>query len=124
MKKPKTTTVKPSSEVRSKKDIVTETTQAKTNKPSAKPTASKKSQPAAGKSVKAAAPISIPERVGLTAGDIWHYLDKNGETSVSTLLKEISEEEKIIQRSIGWLAQEGKLTFASSGRTEIVALKS
>jgi hypothetical protein len=31
-------------------------------------------------------------------------LAENGATSVAKLVKELSEEEKIIQRSIGWLA--------------------
>ncbi|CCE23499.1 winged helix-turn-helix domain-containing protein [Methylotuvimicrobium alcaliphilum] len=67
--------------------------------------------------------ISIRERVGLTAGTIWQYLDKNGETSVAKLIKELPEEEKIIQRSIGWLAQEGKITLSTVSRVETVALK-
>lgn len=67
--------------------------------------------------------ITIRERVGLTAGDIWHYLDKNGETSITKLIKELPEEEKIIQRSIGWLAQEGKITIDTVNRVETIALK-
>ena len=67
--------------------------------------------------------ISIRERVGLTAGNIWQYLDKNGETSVTRLLKELPEEEKIIQRSIGWLAQEGKITLNTVNRVETIVLK-
>ncbi len=67
--------------------------------------------------------ISIRERVGLTAGNIWQYLDKNGETTVAKLTKELKEEEKIIQRSIGWLAQEGKITLDIVNRVETVALK-
>ena len=67
--------------------------------------------------------ITIRERVGLTAGNIWQYLDKNGETSVAKLIKELPEEEKVIQRSIGWLAQEGKITLDIVNRVETVALK-
>lgn len=67
--------------------------------------------------------ITIRERVGLTAGNIWQYLDKNGETSVTKLIKELPEEEKVIQRSIGWLAQEGKITLDTVNRVETVALK-
>ncbi|MDI1232419.1 MAG: winged helix-turn-helix domain-containing protein [Methylobacter sp.] len=67
--------------------------------------------------------IAIPERVGLTAGSIWHYLTENGATPVTKLVKELTEEEKIIQRSIGWLAQEGKITLTSIDRIETIALK-
>jgi hypothetical protein len=62
--------------------------------------------------------------VGLTAGNIWHYLEKNGATPVAKLLRELPEEEKIIQRSIGWLAQEGKIILDTVDRVETIALKS
>jgi len=61
----------------------------------------------APKSIEATPGMTNPERVGLTAGSIWHYLTENGTTSVAKLVRELTEEEKIIQRSIGWLAQEG-----------------
>jgi predicted DNA-binding transcriptional regulator AlpA len=63
------------------------------------------------------------ERVGLTAGSIWHYLAENGETSVAKLVDELPEEEKIIQRSIGWLAQEDKITLSVINQIETIALK-
>lgn len=66
--------------------------------------------------------LSMSERVGLTAGSIWHYLSENGGTSVAQLVKELAEEEKIIQRSIGWLAQEDKITIESADRVETIAL--
>ena len=65
----------------------------------------------------------MSERVGLTAGSIWHYLAKNGVTPVAKLVRELTEEEKIIQRSIGWLAQEGKITLDVVDRVETLALK-
>ena len=66
---------------------------------------------------------TMPEQVGLAAGSIWHYLAENGATSVAKLVKELSEEEKIIQRSIGWLAQEGKITLNVVNRVETLSLK-
>jgi hypothetical protein len=39
------------------------------------------------------------------------------------LVRELTEEEKIIQRSIGWLAQEGKITLDVVDRIETLALK-
>ena len=42
---------------------------------------------------------------------------------VAKLVKELTEEEKIIQRSIGWLAQEGKITLDVVDRVETLALK-
>lgn len=67
--------------------------------------------------------IAMPERVGLTAGNIWHYLAENGATAIAKLVRELTEQEKIIQRSMGWLAQEGKITVAAIDRVETIALK-
>ncbi len=67
--------------------------------------------------------LSAQERAGLAAGSIWQYLNEKGSTSVAQLLKELPEEEKIIQRSIGWLAQEDKITLSIVDRAETIALK-
>ena len=92
-------------------------------KPSPDQKPAKKAQAVAAKPVAATPEKTIPERVGLTAGHIWHYLAENGATSVAKLVRELPEEEKIIQRSIGWLAQEGKITFDTVDRVETIALK-
>ncbi|KJV07198.1 hypothetical protein VZ94_06390 [Methylocucumis oryzae] len=65
----------------------------------------------------------MPERIGLTAGNIWRYLSANGSSSVAKLVRELEEEEKVIQRSIGWLAQEDKITLTVQDRVETIALK-
>lgn len=91
--------------------------------------APKKAAPAAKAKPKASKPaektpeLPMSERVGLTAGSIWHYLSGNGETSVAKLIKELPEEEKIIQRSLGWLAQEDKIVITVVDRSEVVVLK-
>lgn len=69
------------------------------------------------------AEITLHERVGLTAGSIWHYLAANGATTVATLVDVLPEEEEIIQRSIGWLAQEDKITLSVVDQIESIALK-
>jgi predicted transcriptional regulator len=61
--------------------------------------------------------------IGITAGEIWQYLDKHGPTSVSKLTKETQIDVKNIQRGIGWLAQEGKITIETVNRAETIALK-
>jgi hypothetical protein len=93
-----------------------------------KPSPKKAVAPAKTKAKTSKSEVTTPElpmheRVGLTAGSIWHYLSGNGVTSVATLVKELPEEEKIIQRSIGWLAQEDKITINIADRIEVVALK-
>lgn len=67
--------------------------------------------------------IAMHERVGLTAGAIWHYLAEHGATPVAKLVNELPEEEAIIQRSIGWLAQEDKITLSGGDQVETIVLK-
>ena len=98
-------------------------TKAIPKKPSPAPKTTKKAPVEATKPVVAMPEMTMPEQVGLAAGSIWHYLAENGATSVAKLVKELSEEEKIIQRSIGWLAQEGKITVVAVDRVETIALK-
>lgn len=114
----------PAAAVKAKVEEPAAIVEAKTTakKPSPVKKAPKKATAAAPKAVVAEAEISVHERVGLTAGNIWHYLDENGATPVAKLIRELPEDEKIIQRSIGWLAQEGKLTFDTVDRVETISL--
>ena len=123
MKKPKTTTEKPVPKAKAEQPIAAVVTKATSKKPSPDQKAPKKAQAVTTKPVAATPDMTIPERVGLTAGSIWHYLAENGATPVAKLLRELTEEEKIIQRSIGWLAQEGKITLEAVDRVETIALK-
>jgi len=92
-------------------------------KPSPAPKSPKKSPAVVTKPVEMTTEMMLPERVGLTAGSIWHYLAEHGATSVAKLIRELPEEEKTIHRSIGWLAQEGKITLNIIDRVETIALK-
>lgn len=120
--------VKPKTE----KPVKTAATEAKPKKPTPaakSPKQAKAEAPAAKAPVtkvavaKAVADIPVSERVGLTAGGIWNYLNQNGATPVTKLIKELPEEEKIVQRSIGWLAQEGKIMLSISEKVETIELK-
>ncbi len=64
----------------------------------------------------------MSEIVGTTAGEIWNFLDKNGPISVAKLIKEIDIDEKTVQRGIGWLAQEGKISIDIVNRAETISL--
>ena len=61
--------------------------------------------------------------IGNSAGVIWEYLDTNGETSVSKMVKDTKLDTKSAQRALGWLACEDKLAFETQGRTEVISLK-
>ena len=45
--------------------------------------------------------------IGITAGDIWHYLDMHGKSSLSQVEKGIDTNRERVLMSIGWLAREG-----------------
>jgi len=123
MKKPKTTTEKPVPKAKAEQPMATVVTKATPKKPSPDQKNPKKAQAVAPKPVAATPEMAMPERVGLAAGSIWQYLSENGATSVAKLVRELTEEEKIIQRSIGWLAQEGKINIDAVDRVETLALK-
>jgi len=110
-------------DVKAEQPIAAVVTKAISKKPSPAPKTPKKAPVVAPKPVEAMPEMTMPEQVGLAAGSIWHYLADNGATSVAKLVNELSEEEKIIQRSIGWLAQEGKITLDVVNRVETLALK-
>jgi len=63
------------------------------------------------------------EIIGDAAGKIWHYLDENGESSVTKITNETGLGKNEVQRAIGWLLKEDKLNIESNGRAETVSLK-
>lgn len=135
MKSPKTTSVNPVTPPKTEQKAALKKTS--TAQPSEKraeavttveqPIASTPKKPTAPKKAKAATPatpdLAMPERIGLTAGSIWQYLSENGATPVTKLIAGLAEDEKVIQRSIGWLAQEDKVTINTIDRIELIALK-
>ncbi len=57
------------------------------------------------------------------AGELWHYLNANGESSVAKIGKDTGLTSKNLQRAVGWLAREDKLVISTKGRSEYLALK-
>jgi len=47
--------------------------------------------------------------IGITAGDIWHYLENHGKSPLSEVIRSIDTERDRVLMSIGWLAQEGHI---------------
>jgi len=45
--------------------------------------------------------------IGIIAGEIWHYLDKRGEVTLSELVQGIDKPWDLTLMSLGWLAREG-----------------
>ncbi|MFC1646209.1 winged helix-turn-helix domain-containing protein [Candidatus Omnitrophota bacterium] len=50
--------------------------------------------------------------IGIVAGEIWHYLDKNGEILLYSLIKNIDRDRDTILMSLGWLAREGHIVLS------------
>jgi len=61
--------------------------------------------------------------IGESAGQIWTYLDKNGPASVTKITNETGINKNDIQRAIGWLLKEDKLSIEMVGRAETLSLK-
>ncbi|MDO9268416.1 MAG: winged helix-turn-helix domain-containing protein [Methylobacter sp.] len=61
--------------------------------------------------------------IGDTAGVIWNYLDKNGPSSVNKVTTETGINRNDVQRAIGWLCKEDKLSIEMIGRAETLSLK-
>lgn len=63
------------------------------------------------------------DAIGMAAGVIWEYLETNGSASATKISKDTELDTKVLQRAIGWLAKEDKLSFETKGRNEMISLK-
>ena len=61
--------------------------------------------------------------IGITAGDIWHYLDVHGKSSLSQIVKGIDTERDRVLMSIGWLAREGHVVVEGTSPDCVVYLR-
>ena len=62
------------------------------------------------------------ETIGLTAGQIWNYLNENGETTVAKMKKELDLKGNFAELGLGWLAREGKVEISKKGTSTNVRL--
>ncbi len=53
--------------------------------------------------------------IGITAGEIWQYLEKYNETTLDKIISAIKKDRDIVLMSLGWLAREGHITLSISG---------
>ena len=61
--------------------------------------------------------------IGITAGDIWHYLDQHGKSSLYKIVAGIDTERERVLMSIGWLAREGHVIVEGAGPDYQIALR-
>lgn len=65
----------------------------------------------------------MDSRIGELAGEVYEYLEENGETSVSRVSKSIDAPKAKVDMAIGWLAREDKLDFIDKARGNAVRLE-
>lgn len=120
-----------------KKAVVSDTPAPKPAPPkAAKPEAAKptpSTKPAAAKAApaKATAPKAVPaetpsvtgDAIGYAAGDVWGALHGKGWQTLAAVKKATDCPSDLTLMAIGWLAREGKLDFAASGKTVKLTLK-
>ncbi len=63
------------------------------------------------------------DTIGIAAGKIWKFLDKNGPASSTKIGNATGIGKNDVQRAIGWLAREEKIAIEQKGRTETISLK-
>lgn len=65
----------------------------------------------------------MEDRIGEIAGDVWEFLESEGESSVSGIVDAVDASRSKVNMAVGWLACEGKLVFEEKGRGKSVALE-
>jgi hypothetical protein len=61
--------------------------------------------------------------IGITAGEIWHFLDQKGEVSLQDLFKGIDRSHENILMSLGWLAREGHVVLVQTNNDYRISLR-
>lgn len=64
----------------------------------------------------------MEETIGEVAGEVWDFLEDNGETSVSGVTKGVDAPGTKVYMAVGWLAREDKLEFIDKKRGNAVRL--
>jgi len=61
--------------------------------------------------------------IGMAAGELWQYLNTNGDRTIARAKKDLNMSAEAINRAIGWLAREEKLDFVRRGKSFLLRLK-
>ncbi|MCX7926665.1 MAG: winged helix-turn-helix domain-containing protein [Candidatus Omnitrophica bacterium] len=61
--------------------------------------------------------------IGITAGEIWHYLDNHGTVTLSDLVKDLEKPRDEVLMSLGWLAREGHVMLQKQAEDYTVCLR-
>ncbi|MPZ77663.1 MAG: hypothetical protein GEU77_14185 [Deltaproteobacteria bacterium] len=58
-----------------------------------------------------------PEEIGDTAGKVWNFLQRSGESSLTAVERGVGAPKPLVCMAIGWLAREGKIALRQEKRT-------
>ena len=61
--------------------------------------------------------------IGIVAGDIWHFLDQQGEVTLSVLVRGIDKPRDNVLMSLGWLAREGHVIVQQTDSEYKISLR-
>ena len=62
--------------------------------------------------------------IGITAGDIWHYLDKYETATLDQLARGTGRPKDLVLMSLGWLAREGHVNLGDEKTGYLARLSS
>lgn len=65
----------------------------------------------------------LQEQIGMSAGQIYNYLNNKGETTFSKIKKELDLKGNFADLGLGWLAREDKVEISKKGSSVNVRLK-
>jgi len=65
----------------------------------------------------------LQEQIGFSAGQIYNYLNSNGESTFSKMKKELDLKGNFADLGLGWLAREDKVEISKKGASVSVRLK-
>lgn len=62
-------------------------------------------------------------QIGIVAGEIWHFLEKNKATKLSGIVSSTEKPRDMVLMSIGWLAREGHVVLKGEAPDYLVSLR-
>lgn len=63
------------------------------------------------------------EDIGTVAGELWRYLDSNGEATAEAIKRKMKLPGDVLYAAVGWLAREDKLEIKAEGKKVQLSLK-
>ena len=65
----------------------------------------------------------LMDQIGLSAGQIYEYLNSKGESSFAKMKKDLDLKSNFADLGLGWLAREDKVEISKKGTSVSVRLK-